>query len=339
MEEGLAVEEAFTQGGVGVLELVEGSLDGGEGGIEIADVGLGDGNRVEDSRVVRVGGVGLHLERASEDFGRRDGRPVGGGEAPQDVVPDVGAAGGSVENAEEEWGGLFAVAVAPVEDGEREKVFDGDDGSVWEKSGLVGERKGFFGVASVECGTDGEAERGRTGGGVAREEGKGAFAVADAVFVASPEVFVVCEEEAKGGGGIEVFRHVAEEHVVDGGAGGFAMEEAVGLDEAEGPVIRMLGECRGENGFGCVEIAGSLDRGLGKMSHGDWLDGENGGDMEVEFVGGGPNGEKPMGEGGKGNEEEGKDDGGKKTVCGSSRVFLLRSLGGSFSRAGTREFE
>lgn len=314
-------------------------MDGGEGGIEIAGVGLGDGNRVEDSRVVRVGGVGLHLERSFEDFGRRDGRPVRGGETPQNVVPHVGATGIPVKNAEEEGGGLFAIAVAPVEDGKGKEMLDGDGCGVGKKACLTGESKGFGGVACIECGADGKAESGRTGGGVAGEEGKGAFAVADAVFVASPEVFVVCEEETKDGGGIKVFRHAAEEQVVDGGVGGFAMEEAVGLDKTEGPIIRACGEGGGEDGFGGPEIARGLDGGLGKMRDGEGLGGKDGGNVAIEVVGGGPNGEKPMGEGGKGNEEEGKDDGGKRTVRGISSVFLPRSLGGSFSRAGTREFE
>ena len=165
--------DAFCEGRTGGegIECPAGDL---HGRVEVPGVGAGCGDGIENAGVVRVRGEGLGMPCLAQDLSGVRGGPGGGGEAPDDIVPEVEAVGTFIEDAPEPVQSVLPEARDPLVDGKRHGVFNGNGGHGWKDEGLAGEPEGSVPVRSVQGGGEAAEEHRGTEGGIAgakRESG------------------------------------------------------------------------------------------------------------------------------------------------------------------------
>lgn len=113
-----AEDEEFGGGRWGGVDEVEGLLRGGGGRGIVAGIGERGGKSVEDGRGVWQEDV--EAAREGESFFGGNGGPVGGGEAPGDVVQEGDVGRGGIDKAEEGVGGFSMEPLLPEGGGEEE---------------------------------------------------------------------------------------------------------------------------------------------------------------------------------------------------------------------------
>ncbi|NCC92514.1 MAG: hypothetical protein EOM10_04420 [Opitutae bacterium] len=114
-----------------------------ERGLEIAGIGQGDRQGVEDDRM--VGGVGQRLPDHLNDLGRIRRGPRRGGQQPSRVVLNIGAVGAGSDEVLEERQGLGIQSRRPKRGVGNEKILGSEPGFVLERGdpGRMSERGGF----------------------------------------------------------------------------------------------------------------------------------------------------------------------------------------------------
>lgn len=257
----------MVEGGVG-RNLGEGQGDGLESGGEFAVVGQGGGEGIENGRVVGEGRNISHPLRPFEDDGGRDGRPVRGGEAPEDVVGNVGTIGVGVENAEKKGGGLVAVGIDPKEDGEGKEVLQRDGVKVCKHGGLAGKGEGLGRVSGVVGSRDAEEQEGGAGDGVIGVKGKRLAGEPKGRGKVSFEIGVMGETGVAGGDAAKVDRGGSVEKISEGGIRRITVKEAVGVKEdcRANPGIALQDGVK--LGFRGIEVARGVNVMAGELGDG-----------------------------------------------------------------------